>query len=54
MTNCLFCDQALVDIVYGIPSEATIELAKADLVALGGYKKDKSPKQYCYGCHSTF
>lgn len=54
MDDCILCGNKLVSIVYGFPTQGAIELAKSEVIALGGIRKDNSPEFYCYGCHSTF
>jgi hypothetical protein len=55
MNNCPECQHELVNILYGYPSPAMIDMAKTEGIALGGCcVYPDSPKLYCYGCHETF
>lgn len=52
MNNCPNCGHDLVNILYGMPTEKMIDLAKLDGIALGGYNFNLDrPSLYCYGCN---
>ena len=55
MNNCPNCDHELVNIIYGLPSETAIKLAREEGIALGGclFEADL-PTHYCYGCHEAY
>lgn len=55
MNTCPNCQHDLVNIIYGIPTQELVDMAKTEDVALGGKKASVlDPKLYCYGCHETF
>lgn len=55
MNNCSFCNYDLVNILYGIPGEKAIALAKEEGIALAGKAWSKGmPTLYCYGCHEVY
>jgi hypothetical protein len=55
MNNCPSCSHELVNIIYGIPSEKLIQMARNEDVALGGTTLVlDQPKLYCYGCNEAF
>ena len=55
MNNCINCGHDLVNIVYGMPGQKLIEMARAEDVALGGCLSEPGkPTLYCYGCNETF
>jgi hypothetical protein len=55
MDYCPICNSELVNIFYGYPSEAFIELAKQNQIAIGGPKKgDEIARYYCYECNESF
>ena len=55
MNNCPNCNHDLVNIIYGMPSQTAIDLAREEGIALGGclYEPDL-PTHYCYGCHEAY
>jgi hypothetical protein len=54
MNNCPTCGHELVNIIYGLPSEKLIEMAKNEDIALGGCTlTENQPTRYCYGCNET-
>lgn len=55
MNICKNCGHELVNIIYGMPGEKLVEMAKNEDIALGGcsIELDK-PELYCYGCGETF
>lgn len=53
--NCPACkDHDMAPILYGYPTLEMVELARQDVIALGGcvVSSDK-PTHYCYGCNET-
>jgi len=55
MDNCTNCDYELVNIIYGMPTKALIDMAIDEGVALGGYgMMEDRPTLYCYGCQESF
>jgi hypothetical protein len=52
-SDCPNCSHELAPIIYGFPAVETIELARQELVALGGTTKH-AENRYCYGCHEIF
>jgi hypothetical protein len=54
MNNCPVCNHTLVNIIYGVPGKALVEMARSEDVALGGIKKALDcPTLYCYSCNET-
>ena len=55
MNNCPRCSHELVNIIYGIPSEKLVQMARNEDIALGGTSLvlDK-PNLYCYCFNETF
>lgn len=53
--TCPLCgDTGMAPIVYGYPTPELIELARQDIVALGGcLVSPDSPTHYCYSCNET-
>jgi hypothetical protein len=55
MNECPRCNHELVNIIYGVPSEKLVQMARNEDVALGGTTLVlDQPKLYCYGCNETF
>jgi hypothetical protein len=55
MNNCPNCGYELVNIVYGKPTKALVDMAIDEGLALGGYGMIKDrPSLYCYGCQESF
>lgn len=55
MNNCPNCNHELVNIIYGMPSEKLVNMAKLEGIALGGCTVGlNQPTHYCYGCHETY
>ena len=55
MNNCPSCEHELVNIIYGMPGQKLIDMAKSEHIALGGCSiTDDQPSLYCYGCHETY
>lgn len=55
MNNCPNCNHELVNIIYGMPSQKLVDMAKTEGIALGGCSiYPNQPTHYCYGCHETF
>lgn len=55
MNNCPNCNHDLVNIIYGMPSQKAIDLARAEGIALGGCTWEEDlPTHYCYGCHEAY
>ena len=51
---CPSCAQAAAPIVYGLPTAEMLDLAKLDIIALGGcFVRDDNPTHYCYFCNET-
>lgn len=51
--NCLTCNEPMVEIWYGHPTWAEIELSKMERLVLGG-PKQKEYTHYCYKCQETY
>ena len=53
--TCPHCNkQDMAPVLYGFPTPEMIDLARQDIVALGGCVFDsESPTHYCYSCHET-
>jgi hypothetical protein len=55
MNNCPNCNHDLVNIIYGMPSQKAIDLAREENIALGGCSwAEDLPTHYCYGCHEAY
>lgn len=55
MNNCPNCNHDLVNIIYGMPSQKAIDLAREENIALGGCAwAEELPTHYCYGCHEAY
>jgi hypothetical protein len=55
MNNCPNCNHDLVNIIYGMPTEKAIKLAREEGIALGGCMfQEDLPTHYCYGCHEAY
>lgn len=55
MNICTQCGHELVNIIYGMPGEKLVEMAKSEGVALGGCSiSPDNPSLYCYGCGETY
>ena len=51
MNECPTCGQGLVNVIYGVPSNKLIELAKTDEIVLGGTPSGPRPEYYCTNCN---
>ena len=53
--TCTLCgDNNMAPIIYGYPTPEMVDLARQDIVALGGCNvSSDSPTHYCYSCHET-
>lgn len=52
--TCPICKEyKLVPIWYGYPDATKIEMAKQDMLVLGGYPP-KEYTHYCYKCNETY
>lgn len=55
MNECPLCYHELVNVIYGVPGQKLIEMAKNEDIALGGTTLTiDQPKLYCYGCQEAF
>ena len=54
MNNCPLCNGELVNVIYGYPTPALIEMAKADNIVLGGTPTGFRPTHYCHACQEQF
>lgn len=52
---CPTCSGSMAPVLYGYPTTDMIELARQDMIALGGciVGEDK-PTHYCYSCNETY
>lgn len=53
--TCPSChDSNMAPIIYGFPTPEMIDLARKDMVALGGLNfVPDGPTHYCYSCHEV-
>jgi hypothetical protein len=49
--NCLTCNEPMVEIWYGRPTWAEIELSRMERLVLGG---PKVKEYYCFACQETY
>lgn len=55
MNICPNCSHDMVNIIYGMPSQKLIDMARSEGVALGGCNIGPGmPTHYCYGCHEAY
>jgi hypothetical protein len=54
MNNCPLCNGDLVNVIYGYPTPALIEMAKTDGIVLGGTPTGFRPTHYCHVCQEQF
>ena len=55
MNKCTNCGHELVNIIYGLPGQKLIDMAKQENIALGGCLAEPGkPTLYCYGCNEAF
>jgi len=52
--NCKLCNFALLEIVYGFPTQEMIEKSKRDEIVLGGLPRPFGPTHYCLECQEEF
>ena len=52
---CPQCSAQMAPVLYGWPTTDMIDLARQDVIALGGPNETKeSPTHYCYSCGDDF
>ena len=51
-SKCLSCgNEHMAPIMYGYPSEKMVDLARQEIIALGGCTiREDNPTHYCYSC----
>ncbi len=54
MNNCTLCNGELVNVIYGYPTPALIEMAKTEGIVLGGIPTGFRPTHYCHACQEQF
>lgn len=55
MNTCPNCNHEMVNIIYGMPSQKLIDMARNEDVALGGCSfQEGLPTHYCYGCQEAY
>lgn len=53
--TCPECSGSMAPVLYGLPTTNMIELAKQDMIALGGRMTgENSPTHYCYSCNEEY
>ena len=52
--RCPLCNNPLLDVVYGLPTDEMIAKANNDEIVLGGYPKPFGPTHYCPDCQKEF
>lgn len=53
--NCPYCGTKMLKIVYGMPTQETLEKAKNGEILLGGcIIEEKHPKYYCNNCKKSY
>lgn len=51
---CPNCNSEMAPIIYGYPTVEMIDLARQDIIALGGcVVSPDNPTHYCYSCNET-
>lgn len=52
--TCPFCKSDMAPIIYGYPTPEMIDLARQDMIALGGLPiYADNPTHYCYSCNEV-
>jgi hypothetical protein len=52
--KCPFCESQMAPIIYGYPTPEMIDLARQDMIALGGVQDGRDlPSHYCYSCNEV-
>lgn len=51
--KCPACQTSLAPIIYGFANPDLVDLARKEIIALGGFKTQLD-NRYCYSCHETF
>jgi hypothetical protein len=52
--NCPLCNNPMIDVVYGLPTDEMIEKSNRDEIILGGYRKPFGPTHYCLPCETEY
>ncbi len=52
--NCPLCNNPMIDVVYGLPTDEMIKKSNRDEIVLGGYHKPFGPTHYCLQCQEEF